>query len=170
MDTTTTAREFPDYPVASLPTMPSHWVDRSWHNDACPSYAPDEDSVIRVLIDYPEDDQREIPGEGRYHVIVEAGAAGYDLVSTDDWDEALAWVVAWGLCQCMSCLLGPETMNLLARTPSIGPNDVCDANALMLKFLYGPAAHDEATDIDQFREARERAWQIAREHRYFTDP
>ena len=28
-------KEFPDYDLATLPPIPSGWVDSSWHNDIC---------------------------------------------------------------------------------------------------------------------------------------
>jgi hypothetical protein len=31
-------REFPDFPLESLPEIPADWDDQSWHNDACPSF------------------------------------------------------------------------------------------------------------------------------------
>lgn len=39
--TTNFQTEFPDYPVADMPAMPTHgdFIDTSWHNDACPRLA-----------------------------------------------------------------------------------------------------------------------------------
>lgn len=53
--------EFPNYPVADMPTLPEGWEDESWHNDVCPSFRNDA-LRVRLFIDYPKLEDRELEG------------------------------------------------------------------------------------------------------------
>ena len=74
---------FPDYPASDLPPIPAHWVDASWHNDACPSFMV---SGLQVFIDYADPDRREA-GDVRFHVM-EAETAR-SIIATDDWQAVI---------------------------------------------------------------------------------
>lgn len=91
-------REFPEYPVDSLPEIPADWEDVSWHNDACPSFSVPtrEGDDLRIFIDYPDPKLSDF-GDGR----VRFGANFYpndwqsntDVVNIyegDDWEALLA--------------------------------------------------------------------------------
>lgn len=45
--------EFPAYPVASMPAIPEGFADRSWHNEACPSFIHEASGVV-LWIDWPD--------------------------------------------------------------------------------------------------------------------
>lgn len=81
--------EFPDFDPATLPPIPADWVDISWHNDACPSWA-NEKAQARVFVNYLDLEDREYWGGGRFCVLSTADATlDHDLLQTDNWDEVL---------------------------------------------------------------------------------
>lgn len=75
-------------------------VDQSWHNDICPCFCwPwDDQQDLRLWVDHPDNDQREMPGGKRFMV-----GRGYDgghpnkfeQFDTDDLNEALAKMKEW---------------------------------------------------------------------------
>jgi hypothetical protein len=77
---------FPDFDVATLPPIPSHWRDVSYKNDACPSWLVNE---LQVFIDYADPDAREVAG-ARFHVLDQP--TGDALLSTDAWPDVLNFV------------------------------------------------------------------------------
>jgi hypothetical protein len=73
-------------------------VDHSWHNDVCPSFvtrAVDQSDAwlgdgrgVRLWIDHPDPERRELPHADRYFVTAGDGS-DQGLYSGDDLDEAL---------------------------------------------------------------------------------
>lgn len=95
----TFAIEFPDYPSADLPSTPSHWIDRSWHNEPCPSFQIGEADGLVVFVDYIEADKREFPEFPRFsvHGLSQDGQflpGGCELLASDDWAAVLAFVAS----------------------------------------------------------------------------
>lgn len=43
--------QFPDFDVSSLPAIPPHWCDESWHNDAAPSFRCED---YRIYVDHKD--------------------------------------------------------------------------------------------------------------------
>jgi hypothetical protein len=85
--------EFPDFRSEWIPQLPEGFVDTSWHNDACPSFTDDVLGLV-VWINYPDADQREWEGSGRYGLthLDEDGEHAQDLsrdIDSDDWDEIM---------------------------------------------------------------------------------
>lgn len=91
------AAEFPDFDQATLPIIPSHWTEASWHNDACPSFQPPwapQNMPISIYVDYADPKDREVPEKGpRYSVIAydPDTAEAVSKLDTDDWRLVLAW-------------------------------------------------------------------------------
>lgn len=82
--------EFPNYPMASLPNLEG-FIDTSWHNDTCPSWR--RDNYI-VWVDWPNDQDRELPGGGRFIVqpVDEDGCLIEEVtLETNDWNYLLAF-------------------------------------------------------------------------------
>lgn len=93
------ANEFPTFDQSTLPTIPAHWQDSSWHNDVCPSFLAAgnfDGSNARVFIDYVKPEDREYPEYERYAVTFDdgSGMSCGDVVS-DNWREILEAVAAW---------------------------------------------------------------------------
>lgn len=90
-------REFPDYSVADLPSIPEGFEDSSWHNDACPSFTNDALALI-LYVDFAKPEDRETPKMNRFslHKLdVEGCMTDADpVVSTEDWNEVLRAVEA----------------------------------------------------------------------------
>ena len=85
----TVSTEFPDYPLSSLPSLPTAWEDTSWHNDTCPSWCVG--GGWYVYVDYEVVAHREVPECSRYTVYhIDDDVTAYH---GDDWEEVL-WVVA----------------------------------------------------------------------------
>ena len=68
VDLSRLAREFPDYPADSLPTIPAGFVDRSWRNETLPSFIHEESGVV-LWCDYPNPLQREWPDAPRFSAV-----------------------------------------------------------------------------------------------------
>lgn len=88
--------EFPDYPAADMPAIPSEWVDSSWHNDACPSFLVCPS--LGVFVDYAEPAGRDIPNGCRFmalRMIEGQHVEGDSLFETDEWAEMLAYAGAF---------------------------------------------------------------------------
>ena len=83
------AKEFPDFDVSTLPTIPFGWVDTSWHNDACPSFS---NGNLVLFVDYAEPTMRECgPDAPRYSLIrYGVGSEATTVATTDEWQRMLA--------------------------------------------------------------------------------
>ncbi|WP_147707823.1 hypothetical protein [Microvirga massiliensis] len=70
--------------------VPAGFDDISWHNDTCPSFL-NASCSLRLFIDHPERDERELPEFKRFLLMMvdEAGQPvdGGVLLETDDWNE-----------------------------------------------------------------------------------
>jgi hypothetical protein len=86
--------EFPDFAPETMPAIPAHWEDVSWHNDSCPAFWAATD--VLVFIDYEDRTQREWPDGERFTARVEAGAGAESEFYTDDWEALLAWIAQQG--------------------------------------------------------------------------
>jgi len=86
-----TAREFPDFPIASLPPIPAKWQEMSWHNDTAPSFGimhPDDNRpLLQVYVDYPDPTMREFP-DAPYRYVLIVGD-NRDVTTSNDWDTIL---------------------------------------------------------------------------------
>jgi hypothetical protein len=78
---------FPSFSEASLPTMPSHWEDISYRNDACPCF--DTLRSKAVFVDFEHECDRDYEGVKRFSVV---DYEGESLLHTDDWQEVLDFV------------------------------------------------------------------------------
>lgn len=93
-------KEFPDYPLESIPEGIPDWLTPApWHNDAMPIWGDDahvEADVTRegvcLAIDYPDPGMRETAGEPRFSVwsVSAHGQQEGDTFATDDWEAALS--------------------------------------------------------------------------------
>ncbi|AOR76522.1 hypothetical protein [Novosphingobium resinovorum] len=83
-------REFPDYPAASLPVIPAHWIDESWRNEACPFWQISPS--MGVYVDYPDATQREFPENERFIIVPLDNRQHCDGEgrATDEWRDVLA--------------------------------------------------------------------------------
>jgi hypothetical protein len=89
--TTRTFRtEFPDFDPATLPEIPATWADRSWRNDACPSFQTP--NGLAVFVDYADPAWREMPGLPRFSVQPAEADHNEELFPSDDWAAVLAFV------------------------------------------------------------------------------
>lgn len=74
------------------PPLPEGWHDTSWHNDVRPSY---EVGQLRVWIDHPVPEERELTGGSRFAVNAvtdaEGSLDGTTLLGTDHWTHVLAF-------------------------------------------------------------------------------
>lgn len=79
----------------ACPDLPQGWVDTSWHNDVCPSYAVGD--VLAVFMDHPVAPEREFPESPRYtvHDSWQLEHTALDIavpLMTEDWQEVLDYV------------------------------------------------------------------------------
>jgi len=85
------AKEFPDYPVASLPEIPAGFEPSHWHNDACPSWTRGD---LALFIDYPRDVVRNEFDTPRFS-LQRANDDGADVIlDTDKWSEIVEAIAA----------------------------------------------------------------------------
>ncbi len=89
------AKAFPDYDLATLPSIPETWRDESWKNDCCPKFmAP---NGLDVYIDYLNQSDRDIPelAHKRFSVIdfsTDGEGDAITVLYTDDWQDVLNFV------------------------------------------------------------------------------
>ena len=93
----TYSTEFPGFPADAIPSLPEGFVDRSWHNDICPSFIHGESGIV-LWIDHPDTTQREFEELPRFRAqrcVNRRSDAGWlfdgseiDLFETDDWATA----------------------------------------------------------------------------------
>jgi len=93
--------EFPAFPGADIPVIPAGWRDVSYHNDACPSWAPvmgdDGAPALVVFVDRVDPAAREY-GAPRFAVcLADMPDPTGCLYAGDDWQEVLAEVTAFGI-------------------------------------------------------------------------
>jgi hypothetical protein len=88
--------EFPDFDPATLPAIPTGWIDQSWHNDLCPCFNTNKGLV--VFIDFADLSQREWDDGKRFtvHTDPEVTNGNDVLFESDDWAEVLAFVAQRG--------------------------------------------------------------------------
>ncbi len=89
-------REFPDYDIATLPTLPEGYVDASSYIDAAPSFE-NEERGLKVYVDYAEYADRESGRSQRFCVCrydEEAGDYEDVALSTNDWAEVIRFLTA----------------------------------------------------------------------------
>lgn len=77
--------EFPDFHHKDMPTIPSNWVDQSWHNDTTPSFEPF--AGLRVWVNYADPAVREFDGGKRFIITSEDGETTH--LETDNWLDVL---------------------------------------------------------------------------------
>lgn len=90
--------EFPDYPAADMPPIPSGFVDTSWRNDLCPSFVS-ERLRLRLWVDYADPAARECGEESPRFGLQETDEDGGPiddsvLYDGDDWATVLSTIDA----------------------------------------------------------------------------
>lgn len=84
--------EFPDFVLDVA--IPPEWIDKSWHNDVCPSFSCGSKNLL-VWIDYTDPARREFPQARRFTVVTfDEVLDNYsdELFSSDDWTEVLRFI------------------------------------------------------------------------------
>lgn len=147
--------EFRNYPLRDLPEMPKGFEDASWHNDACPSIES-RALGLRVWIDFPNPDDRELAGMGRFTVQkIDADGESVDspdLLNTDDWSAVLAQIIATAFAGVLKRWLSPEAWaemreaNVGADPMTCASHDYCDANVAMLEAFRAVMGRDHVLD------------------------
>lgn len=86
-------REFPDYDITTLPTLPEGFVDASSYIDAAPSFENAERG-LKVYVDYANYADRE-SGRSQRFCVSRYDEEDEDVVlSTNDWAAVLRFLVA----------------------------------------------------------------------------
>jgi len=89
-------REFPDYDITTLPTIPEGYRDASSYIDAAPSFENLERG-LKVYVDYANYADRESGRSQRFCVSrydEEAGDFEDVALSTNDWAEVIRFLTA----------------------------------------------------------------------------
>ncbi len=89
-------REFPDYDITTLPTLPEGFVDSSSYIDAAPSFE-NQERGLKVYVDYANYADRESGRSQRFCVsrYDEESDDDEDVVlSTNDWAEVIRFLAA----------------------------------------------------------------------------
>jgi len=89
-------REFPDFDITTLPTIPEGYVDASSYIDAAPSFE-NEEGTLKVYVDYANYADRASGRSQRYCVSrydEEAGDFEDVALSTNDWAEVIRFLSA----------------------------------------------------------------------------
>lgn len=83
--------EFPNFRVADMPAIPAGFEDRSWRNDACPTFI-NESAGLMLWIDFANPDDREHEDVKRFGLCEYNDGIGDEIVMTDDWSEVLSTI------------------------------------------------------------------------------
>ncbi|CAM3992353.1 hypothetical protein BOTU111921_05310 [Bordetella tumbae] len=89
-------REFPNFDITTLPTLPDGFFDASSYIDAAPSFENEERS-LKVYVDYASYADRESGRSQRFCVSrydEEAGDFEDVALSTNDWAEVMRFLTA----------------------------------------------------------------------------
>ncbi|NSZ73899.1 hypothetical protein G6L74_09115 [Agrobacterium tumefaciens] len=126
----TLAREFPDYDLSTLPTIPDDWQDISWHNDTCPSF-----EVLpqwHVYIDYADTALREFPDSPTRFSLqaVRADGGFFTLLDTNDWQSVL------------------DRVDLQKRIPTLDATDSVTMDKIRLAREFGSKVQEELSRAD----------------------
>ena len=124
MERGTLAKEFPDYPAADIPAVPSFMLPAFWRNDTCPVWRATLDNGAELIFaaDYADPELREVPDAARFSVHYAAGDhSPAEVFASDDIGESMValWAVWIGLGY------HPDT-RAQDYTPQMNPAD-CDA-------------------------------------------
>lgn len=161
--------EFPDFPPADMPPIPSDWRDSSWHNDTCPSFVvitfPPGSMYQQARAWIAESDpaRREFATMHRFSVTYEdVGGMGATPFTTNHFGALLAYVeaiqtraLADAFGQLIRAELAPHLAEIRRRNAlpeyaaACASHDFCDSNMLMVQawentFGGEPDASDEA--------------------------
>lgn len=166
--------EFPGYPVATLPPIPEHWEDASWHNDAAPFFIINPS--LGIWIDYPEPSQRESGDDVcRFCVVrLKDGQHLTDLTDPtvgqdDDWFGILAQVLADEFARQLSDALDPPQFDEVRRRNRTYPDgtcashDLCDANMVMAPAFEAIVGREPDVASDADAGLWSLAWGVAKE-------
>jgi len=82
------AREFPDFPLDSLPEIPASFEARPWRHDAMPAWR-DERAGFTLWIDHPDSAERVEPGAPRFTLIDDRDDFRA-LAATDEWSQVVS--------------------------------------------------------------------------------
>jgi hypothetical protein len=91
-------REFPHFPLDTLPEFPEGFECGAWHNDTCPVFyegtsdAEPDGAALMIAVDYAEVQLREFPDTPRYGLHIREGGDWQPCISSDDWAEIRAGV------------------------------------------------------------------------------
>jgi len=86
--------EFPDFDPATMPAIPAHWRDQSWHNDSCPCFNTGNGKI--VFVEFADPAVREFPETARFtvHTDPETSNSNDVLFESEDWSAILTYTGA----------------------------------------------------------------------------
>lgn len=161
---------FPDYDQASLPLIPTGFLDQSWGADACPFFFHPR-LQLSVSIEDPEPSNRQTEGPRFVLCATDlAGAAleGPPLLHTDDWRAVQTQILAHLFALRLKQDLGqPRFDDMRERNRDIGEghcasHDFVDANMVMNAAFIEVAARELDAERDDDVELWNTAWDIAK--------
>lgn len=83
----TIEHQFPEFDIATLPPIPSTWIDLSWRNDVCPSWAIGK---LRIWVDFADPKERDFEHGCRFRITDEE--VSEIIFESNDWSEVLNFV------------------------------------------------------------------------------
>lgn len=167
--------EFKDFDPATMPAIPAGFDDVSWHNDTCPSFMNEASGLI-IFVDYANPAEREFPETPRFTLGTwDDGNTGNDIVSTDDWQEVIAHILARAFADSIERDLSADELAEVKRrnaTAEYGAgicatHDFRDANMTMQAAYIATFGIDPLDDMDAATPVWNRAWHIAKKE-YLT--
>ncbi|WP_242121391.1 hypothetical protein [Sphingomonas lacusdianchii] len=139
-------REFPDFPITTMPPIPGPWRDASWHNETAPAFSPctgPMGEAARIWIDYADPTAREFPDLPRFTLCRPDTRGDLQNVYTgDNYDELLEHAareaLACAFAKRLALLLSAdEWREMRLRNRSVAEtvcasHDFIDSNLVML--------------------------------------
>lgn len=180
--------EFPDYGELDF-TLPTGFVDRSWHNDACPAWEHDG-LRLRIMADYRDQSLSEVnpsPSDTPYHRFLVDRLDAEGCIDPDlgrsyaTFDEALADIIAEAFVAALREWLTPDQWAEMRRANQAEgdsnlvchSHDHCDANMAMYE-AFRSLGMEKLVALELGDDTRgtllwNAAWSIAKK-RHLTNP
>lgn len=178
--------EFGSYEVETLPPIPAHWEDISWHNDACPSFLVTPS--LCVFLDYADPAHSDFPEwrasgelkrfsiapmEDEQHINSDrAQELGLpENFHSDDWNEVLAALIGETFAANLREILSDAQWQAMQRINSAfneldtccASHNFCDANMPMSDAFETVMGREvlQAPDGSEEHESDCRLWNAA---------
>jgi len=143
-------REFPDFDMATLPSIPETFTCYAWHQDSCPVWydgnpAEPKAGLLMLAIDFDDPELREYPESERFtlHLSLRDGQYPSPLMFTNKWEDIKAALKAIAYIRQLGLAFHPDTRGAdyldQGHRPTFTPEQAADYDATITALCATPA-------------------------------